>query len=96
MQNSFSLSDLETPAVLLDEARLNANLQGMQQLADKQKACVDLFYLQGKSYKEIASLRNEGVGKIRSYIQNGRRNLKNCIEQKMKEGIETNEIDQEP
>ena len=54
----------------------------METLPDKQKNCIDLFYLQGKSYKEIAELRNEQIGKIRSFIQNGRRNLKNCIEKK--------------
>lgn len=47
----------------------------------QQKTCVELFYYQGLSYKEIAEQRTETVGKVRSYIQNGRRNLKNCIEQ---------------
>lgn len=52
------------------------------QLNDEQQQCVRLFYYQGKSYKEIAVLKKEEVGKIRSYIQNGRRNLKSCIEQR--------------
>ena len=56
----------------------------LEQLATEQKSCVELFYYQGKSYKEIAQLKNQEVGKIRSYIQNGRRNLKICMEQKLK------------
>ncbi|MGH1437820.1 MAG: RNA polymerase sigma factor [Lewinella sp.] len=52
----------------------------LEQLNDQQKACVQLFYYKGHSYKEIATMRNEDVGRIRSNIQNGRRNLKNCIE----------------
>ena len=57
----------------------------MEQLSAQQKACVNLFYYEGHSYKEIAELRNEKVGTIRSFIQNGRRNLKNCIEQQESE-----------
>lgn len=52
----------------------------MEALPLKQKSCVDLFYLQGFSYKEIAAQQILTVGKVRSNIQNGRRNLKNCIE----------------
>ncbi len=47
-----------------------------------QKKCVELFYLQEKSYKEIAAMTGEKLSKVRSYIQNGRRNLKICIEKK--------------
>ncbi len=56
--------------------------QCLEQLNVEQKQCVQLFYYQGKTYKEIASLKDEAVGKIRSYIQNGRRNLKMCIEKR--------------
>ena len=52
-------------------------------LNEVQQECVRLFYYQGKSYKEIADKKTEAVGKIRSYIQNGRRNLKKCIDQKL-------------
>ncbi len=52
----------------------------MEQLAREQQQCVTLFYYQNKTYKEIASKNNMEVGKVRSHIQNGRRNLKNCIE----------------
>lgn len=52
----------------------------LEQLNEQQKACVQLFYYEGHSYKDIAIMRNEEVGSIRSNIQNGRRNLKNCIE----------------
>ncbi|MBK8556818.1 MAG: sigma-70 family RNA polymerase sigma factor [Lewinellaceae bacterium] len=53
----------------------------METLPDMQKQCVEMFYYKDKSYKEIAELLEEELGKIRSYIQNGRRNLKNCLEQ---------------
>lgn len=53
----------------------------LEQLGEQQKTCVQLFYYEGHSYKEIADMRQEPVGKVRSNIQNGRRNLKNCIEE---------------
>lgn len=54
----------------------------IKQLPEKQKEAIDLFYLKGKSYQDIAELKNENKARIRSYIQNGRRNLKNCMEKK--------------
>jgi RNA polymerase sigma-70 factor (ECF subfamily) len=53
-------------------------------LNEQQKACVELFYYQGKSYREIADARSESLGQVRSNIQNGRRNLRLCIEAKMR------------
>ena len=43
---------------------------------------VDLFYFQEKCYKEVADITGYEVLKVKSYIQNGKRNLKNCIERK--------------
>lgn len=54
----------------------------MKTLADHQKYCVDQFYYGNKSYKEIAIETGDPVGKVRSNIQNGRRNLRICIEKK--------------
>lgn len=50
------------------------------ELPQHQRRSVELFYFEDKSYKEIADLIAEEVGKVRSYIQNGRRNLKICLE----------------
>lgn len=50
------------------------------ELPQLQRESVQWFYYEEKSYKEIANLIAEDVGKVRSYIQNGRRNLKICLE----------------
>lgn len=63
-----------------EEERQSALDVCLEQLNEQQKVCVQLFYYEGHSYKDIAIMRNEEVGRIRSNIQNGRRNLKNCIE----------------
>lgn len=58
----------------------------LETLTGEQKACVQLFYFEGFTYKDIAQQKNMDIGKVRSYIQNGRRNLKICIEKKEKVG----------
>jgi RNA polymerase sigma-70 factor (ECF subfamily) len=66
------------------EARENGRFEQLEhcleQLGLPQQTCIRLFYLEGKSYKEIARLQNEALGRVRSHIQNGRRNLRNCME----------------
>jgi len=52
------------------------------QLNGEQRQAIELFYLQEKSYKEIAPLMNIDVESVRSYLQNGRRNLKICMDEK--------------
>ena len=54
--------------------------QCIEALAELQRNCVVWFYYEDKSYKEIADTLREEVGKVRSYIQNGRRNLRICLE----------------
>jgi len=49
-------------------------------LAAEQQETIRLFYLEGKSYNEVASHTGLEWNKVRSLIQNGRRNLKNCME----------------
>jgi RNA polymerase sigma-70 factor (ECF subfamily) len=52
----------------------------IETLSLEQKNCIRQFYFENKSYKEIAELSGEEVGMVRSYIQNGRRNLRICME----------------
>lgn len=52
----------------------------IQSLSEEQKKTVELFYLQQKCYDEIAEITGYEWNKVRSYIQNGRRNLKNCMD----------------
>ena len=49
-------------------------------LPELQRQSVQWFYYEDKSYKDIADLLVDEVGKVRSYIQNGRRNLRICLE----------------
>jgi RNA polymerase sigma factor (sigma-70 family) len=49
-------------------------------LKDEQKKCIDLFYLKEKSYVEIAEMTGFSINEVKSYIQNGKRNLKIKLE----------------
>lgn len=67
-----------------DELEKEENFKQMQycleQLNDEQKQVIELFYLNDKCYKEIAAITTIEINKVRSFIQNGRRNLKICME----------------
>lgn len=54
-------------------------------LNEGQAQCVRLFYYEEKSYQEIAESCSMPLGQVRSNIQNGRRNLRNCLEDKRSE-----------
>ena len=67
-----------------EDLDLEGNLQKLEKcleiLENEQKTCVELFYLKDKCYKEIAEATSFDLNKVKGYIQNGKRNLKNCIE----------------
>jgi RNA polymerase sigma factor (sigma-70 family) len=46
----------------------------------EQKQSVELFFMQEKTYQEVAQLTGFEVNKVKSYLQNGKRNLKICME----------------
>lgn len=59
----------------------------MEQLTDQQRKVIELFYLQGKCYNEISAETGLEWNSVRSFIQNGRRNLKICMEAQQKKTV---------
>ncbi len=57
--------------------QLNAALQHLNK---EQQLCVTLFYFEKKSYTEIAEHTGFNILQVKSYIQNGKRNLKNLLQ----------------
>ncbi len=55
----------------------------LEGLVPEQKQVVELFYLHGKCYNEITETTGIEWNKVRSFIQNGRRNLKLCMDKQM-------------
>ncbi|HEV9037277.1 MAG TPA: sigma-70 family RNA polymerase sigma factor [Puia sp.] len=60
--------------------------QALNELVKEQKLCVTLFYLDKRSYQEIATSTGFTLMQVKSYIQNGKRNLRLLIEKKAREG----------
>jgi len=58
--------------------------EALKELSPEQQLCVTLFYLQKKSYQEISEETDFTMMQIKSYIQNGKRNLRLLIEKKLK------------
>ena len=81
---SPDLMENEAGAHPEDGPEMEANLSKLedciQKLMPEQQTCVSLFYLQQKCYKDIVTLTGYDDNKVKSYIQNGKRNLKICME----------------
>lgn len=70
------LVENERTYTLLEEA--------IEELNDEQRQCVTLFYLQKNSYNQIVEKTHYNLSQVKSYIQNGKRNLKLLLEKKLK------------
>lgn len=82
-----SEEDLHLNGVLTREGNLQKMERCLQTLSAEQKITIEMFYLQNKCYNEIAETTGIEWNKVRSYIQNGRRNLKICMEKSGAEAL---------
>lgn len=57
------------------ETQLQALEKAIEKLNDEQQKCIKLFYIEEKSYTEVAQETGYELKKVKSYIQNGKRNL---------------------
>jgi RNA polymerase sigma-70 factor (ECF subfamily) len=90
-----NLKTIELPEALM-QSDANVHLDGVLEkeenfqrleyclttLSEDQRRAVQLFYIEGKCYNEIVEQMGQEWSQVRSYIQNGRRNLKICMEKK--------------
>lgn len=60
--------------------------ESMNELNEQQRICVKLFYLDKRSYAEVAEHTGFSMLQVKSFIQNGKRNLKILIERKLNGG----------
>jgi RNA polymerase sigma-70 factor (ECF subfamily) len=54
----------------------------MEKLKEEQQKCIRQFYYENRCYREISANLSMGEKKVKSCIQNGKRNLKLCLEEK--------------
>jgi len=65
------------------EKNLQLMSTSLEELNQEQKLCVTLFYLEKKTYHQIAVETGYTMMQVKSNIQNGKRNLKNLMEKKV-------------
>ena len=81
--------DVKTFVEKSEEMHLNANKREQDYIAlekaladlnEEQRECIELFYIRDKSYNEIVEITGYSLNNVKSFIQNGKRNLKIKLE----------------
>ncbi|MGI8580932.1 MAG: RNA polymerase sigma factor [Chitinophagaceae bacterium] len=85
MENMDAKTDTNENKNLLIEKdnTLNEMQAALMLLNHEQQLCITLFYLEKKSYTEVAAKTGFSVMQVKSNIQNGKRNLRLLLEKKM-------------
>lgn len=78
--HTIPAEESELDIIIEKEKNLTLLRQSIGSLNKEQQVCITLFYLQNKSYEEIANLTGYTMMQVKSYIQNGKRNLRILIE----------------
>lgn len=72
---------------LVDEPKSRDELEALSYcittLPEEQRKSIHYFYIENKSYADIVEMTGFALNLVKSYIQNGRRNLKNCMVKKL-------------
>ncbi|MDH6305647.1 RNA polymerase sigma-70 factor (ECF subfamily) [Parabacteroides sp. PF5-5] len=63
-----------------DEERLEALKHCMERLPEAQRTSITHFFMDEMSYADITDVTGYTLSQVKSYIQNGKRNLKICID----------------
>jgi RNA polymerase sigma-70 factor (ECF subfamily) len=71
-EHHYTSDEKERQYLLLEKA--------INELKDDQRRCIELFYLKEKSYSEIVDVTGYSLNEVKSFIQNGKRNLKIKLE----------------
>ncbi len=69
-ETPFQVNEKETQEVQLTDLE-----KALTELKEEQRVCIELFFLKEKCYEEVAELTGYNIKQVKSYIQNGKRNL---------------------
>ena len=70
----FAIHEKEEKEIMLTKLE-----EAMTGLREEQRLCIQLFFLEEKCYYEVAEITGYDIKKVKSYIQNGKRNLANIM-----------------
>ena len=76
----------EPDKILLEQKNKTLSImsEALEELNPEQKKCITLFYLEKQSYQQVAENTGFTLMQVKSHIQNGKRNLKQLIEKRIK------------
>jgi RNA polymerase sigma-70 factor (ECF subfamily) len=80
--------DTDKQELIANEKTYDLLEEAIRELSEEQRQCVILFYLKKNSYNQISEKTGFNLMQVKSYIQNGKRNLKIIIDKKMKQRSE--------
>ncbi len=78
METASTLHPIDEEDQVMDKALEDC----IERLKDEQKKCIQQFYYENRCYNEIAVNLGLDEKKVKSHLQNGKRNLKLCLEEK--------------
>jgi RNA polymerase sigma-70 factor (ECF subfamily) len=90
IENAAEINDniVEEPASLageIEKERLIVMVESsLRELNSEQKTCVTLFYIDKRSYQQISEQTGFSLMQVKSFIQNGKRNLRLLVEKKLR------------
>ena len=81
--NHITVNEVEKTDLIENEQTYDLLEESLDELNEEQRQCVILFYLKKKSYQQISVMTGYNLMQVKSYIQNGKRNLRIILEKKM-------------
>lgn len=80
---SLAAPDEKSREELISDELMRQNMhQAIGSLSSEQQMCIRLFYIEERSYKEIMEQTNFSFEQVKSYVQNGKRNLKIALQKR--------------
>jgi RNA polymerase sigma-70 factor (ECF subfamily) len=75
-ETTYQNIDEDNESLIKQQQQLDELEKAIKNLNPFQKKCIELFYLKNMSYSQIVEITGYSVGDVKSYIQNGKRNIK--------------------
>lgn len=80
---AFMESEAELHPIDKDNGELSRALEDcISKLKNEQLRCIKLFYYENRCYREMAEILKLDERKVKSHLQNAKRNIKICLEKK--------------
>jgi RNA polymerase sigma factor (sigma-70 family) len=85
LNENLQAEEIDQAELMKNERAYHLLEASINDLVPEQQQCIILFYIRKNSYREISEATGFDLMKVKSYIQNGKRNLKLILEKKLNE-----------